>query len=188
MSTSHIVKLKNVRLSFPRLFRSRAFQEGQVPKFEATFLLDPSIKAHAKSIKEIQDTAMVVAHEKWGKKIPKSVEYCFGDAAENDKEYDGYEGMFYLSTSNTARPVVVDRQRNPVTEEDNIVYAGCYVNTNVTFWTMDNPAHPEYGKKVCCNLRIVQFVKDGDAFGMAAANAEEELDELDDADEEDYLD
>jgi hypothetical protein len=48
--TSDIIKLKNVRLSFARLWKPKAFQEGQDPRFEATFLLDPSNAEHAATI------------------------------------------------------------------------------------------------------------------------------------------
>jgi hypothetical protein len=179
MATSEVIKLNNVRLSFPRLFEAKAFREGQTPRFEGTFLLDPSNKAHAKSIKLIEKTAAEIGKEKWGKKLPKKLEFCFGDAEENDKTYDGYEGMFYISTSQPAtqgRPTIVDRDRSALTAEDGRPYAGCYVNTNITLWTQDN----EFGKRINANLRIVQFVKDGEAFGVKPADAEEEMDVIDD--------
>lgn len=183
MPTSDVIKLPAARLSFPRLFKPKAFREGQDPRFEATFLLDPSDKAHAKVIKQIEDAADSIVEEHFGKKKPKKIELCFGDGDE--KDYDGYEGMFYISTSNKTRPTVVARDRTPLVEEDGKPYAGCYVNGSITLWVMDN----EFGKRVNANLRAVQFVKDGEAFGVKPVDADEEFDVLDDdGDSDDFLD
>lgn len=184
MPTSEVIKLPKVRLSFPQLFKAKAFRPEQDPRFEGTFLLDPSNKAHAKVIKNIEAQAAAVAKEKWGKKIPKALKQCFGDADDSGKEYDGYEGMFYISSSNKTRPTVVDRDRTPLVEEDGKPYAGCFVNGTVTLWTQDN----EFGKRINANLRGVQFVSDGEAFGIAPVDAEDEFDELEDDGDDDFLD
>lgn len=188
MATSDVIKLPNVRLSFARLFQAKAFREGQKKRFEASFLLDPSDKAHAAKIKEILKQAEAVVKEKFGGKVPKKLKFGFGYADGDDfkignvtfhsdvKEYDGYEGMFYVSTANTTRPTVVDRHRNPLTEEDGKPYSGCYVNGSITLWGQDN----EFGQRVNGNLRAVQFVKDGEAFGVKPVDADEEFDEIED--------
>lgn len=180
---SEKIRLRNVRLSFPKLFKAKAFQEGQDPRFESTFLLDPSNKDHAKTIKEIEAQAKSVLEEKFNGKVPKGVKYCFGDG--NDKEYDGYEDMTYISSANKTRPTVVDRDRSPLAEEDGKPYAGCFVNATITLWPQD---HPKGGKRVNANLLAVQFVKDGEAFGQKPVDAEDEFDVLEDDDTEDFLD
>lgn len=178
--TSDLIRLKDVRLSFARLFKAKAFQEGQDPRFEATFLLDPTNPAHAEQIKEIRQAAAKLAKAKWGE-IPEDLKKCYGLADEDPKKkkYDGYPGMFYLITANTQRPTVCNRLREAVVEgQPQCPYSGCYVNTNVTLWTQDN----KFGKAIRANLRIVQFVKDGKAFsGSAPANAEDEFEALNDA-------
>jgi hypothetical protein len=100
------------------------------------------------------------------------------------KSYDGYEGMFVIASNNRTRPTVVDRDLTPLVEEDGKPYSGCYVNGTITLWSQDN----QYGKRVNANLRAVQFVKDGDAFGVKPADAEDEFDVLDGDDDEDFLD
>jgi len=196
MPTSDTIKMKDVRLSFPRLFVPKSFTEGQPPRFEGSFLLDPSDKAHAKVIDKLIETAKEILLEQFNGEIPKSVELCFqytdGETPVEvgslkyrgkPKEYDGYEGMFVLSSSNRTRPTVVDRDLTPLVEDDGKPYAGCYVNASITLWTQDN----QYGKRVNANLRAVQFVRDGDAFGIRPADAEEEFDVLD-GDDDDFLD
>jgi hypothetical protein len=94
-----------------------------------------------------------------------------------------------IATSNQTQPTLIDRQKNEVVQADGVLYAGCYVNTNITLWPQD---HPQGGKGVNANLRIVQFFKDGEAFGNAPASADEmdevELDDDDDPDVDDWDD
>jgi len=189
--TSDIIQLKEVRLSFARLFTPKAFRQGQTPRYEATFLMDPSRKDHAKMISTIKKTAKEILSEYYGgaDKIPvKKLEYCFGDADDDGIEYDGYAGMFYIRTSNQTKPKILDRNKAELDEASGRPYSGCYVNTNITLWVMDN----DFGKRVNCNLRIVQFNKDSTAFGAKPAEAEEmdivDIDDDDGVDDGGFLD
>ena len=181
MPTSEKIKLTNVRLSFQRLFVPKSFKEGQPARFEASFLLDPSDKAHAALIKEIKTRAKEVIKEQWGEK-PKSLKVCFGSGDE--KDYDGYEGQFYITSNNRTRPTVVDRNLQPLVEADGKPYSGCYVNGTITLWAQDN----QFGKRINANLRAVQFVRDGEAFGVQPVEAEEEFDAREDDGEDNWLD
>lgn len=182
--TSDVIALKNVRLSFPHLFKAKAFNKDQDPKFQATFLLDPSDKDHAKAIKQIKAQAKKVLIEKFGE-MPEKGDFklCFGLAEKHPKKkkYEGYEGMFYIATSNTIAPTTIDRRKQEVVEQDGVLYAGAFVNTNITLWPQD---HPQGGKGVNANLRIVQFFRDGDAFGTSKASVDE-MDEVEIDDDED---
>lgn len=165
--TSEIIQLPKVRLSFPRLDKPKAFQPGQAERFEATFLLDPSNQNHAKVIARIKSEAARICREHWGDKfdaVKKEIKQRHLQDG-NDKSYDGYKDMLYVATHNTTRPVIVDRNVKPVVPSDTQwPYAGCYVNGTVTLWTQDN----QFGKAVNVNLRGIQFVEDGKAFGGAA--------------------
>lgn len=184
--TSNPLKIRRARLSFPRLWEPKAFQEGQKPRYEATFLLDPSDKAHAQIIeKKIPDIIAELAAEaypnaKEREKFLKVYKSSFGLAEDLDKDYDGYEGMFVLPSHNTQVPVVIDKDKSPLGEGSGRPYAGCYVNGSVSFWLQDN----QYGKRINVNLRGVQFVEDGEAFGAAAVNADEEFDDESDDDDD----
>lgn len=186
-TTSEKIFLDVVRLSFPVLITPKSFAQGQTPKYQATFLLDPSDKGHAKAIKEIKKQYKAVVAESFGEgtKIPAN-KRCFG-LAENHpkkKEYAGYEGMFYIATSNDTRPTLAGKKRERLDDDDvrEKLYAGAYVNTVVTLWTQD---HPVGGQGVNANLRIVQFVKNGESFGRGAASADDELKDVDIEDDDD---
>lgn len=181
MATSEKLRVKTVRLSFPQFWTPKAFEEGQTPRYEGAFLFDYDNKVHAQHIKEIKAAAKGILTEHFGGKIPKGVKFCFGDADKDEKTYDGYEGKFYLTSANRTRPPIVDRDgKSPLIEADGKPYAGCYVNATVTLWVQDN----KWGKRVNANLLAVQFVKDGEAFGIKPVDVEEEFEDIEDEDSE----
>lgn len=173
---SEPIQLKKVRLSFPQIYTARAFQAGQDPRFEASFLLDPSNADHAATINAIKAEIKRMAGEAFGGKPPKDMKHCLGDG--NLKDYDGYAGMVVLNSSNKVRPLVVNRKNEPVAEGDNQApYAGCYVHASVNLWVQNN----SFGKRVNASLRGIKFVEDGSAFGRAPVNAEDEFEALEDS-------
>jgi hypothetical protein len=95
--------------------------------------------------------------------------------------------MFYIATSNERRPTLVDKKRKGLDEVDgpSLMYAGAFVNTVITLWSQD---HPVGGKGINANLRIVQFVKNGEAFGAGPASADDELKDVDIEDDDDDAD
>lgn len=159
--------LQNVRLSFPSLFKRSVF-DGQEGKYEATFLID---KDDTKTKKAI-DNAIAVAIAAAKIKVPED-KRCLKDG--DDSEYDGYEGTWSLKGSNTKRPTIIGRDKAPVTEDDEIIYAGCYVNAVVDFWVQNN----KFGKRVNANVYGVQFLKDGARFGMGPIDVTDDFNELD---------
>lgn len=169
-----IIKLEGVRLSFPHLFKAHTMEEGKEPKYSATFIMDK--EKHAKIITQIEKTTERLALDHFKKKVPlKGVALRDG----NDKsDMDGYgDEIMFVTASRKSRPAVVDRAVNPITEEDGIIYAGCYVNATIRLWVQDN----QYGKRVNAELRAVQFVKDGESFGAAPVKAEDEFDAVADS-------
>lgn len=156
------IKLQNVRLSFPSLFRKAVFS-GEETKYEATFLLNKS--EHAASIKEINaGIAELIKSELKGAKLPAD-KLCLKDG--DDIAYDGYAGCMSLKASNNKRPLVIDKDTSPLTEDDNKIYAGCRVNAIVELWPQNN----SYGKRINANILAVQFSKDDAPFGDGGTSA-----------------
>lgn len=183
------VKLQNVRLSFPDLFEAKQF-EGTGPfNYRASFLFAPDSQAK----RDLDAAIRAVAAEKWGKKaeallegiLPNSQKCCLVNG--NTKDYDGYEGMFALSANrpqDKGRPLIIDRDKTPLSQADGKPYAGCYVNATVELWAQDNA----FGKAVRATLLAVQFARDGDAFAGGSVGSEEDFDDLSaDADSADSL-
>lgn len=165
------IKIENVRLSFPSLFHKANFN-GQETKYEATFLLNKT--DHAKVIAQIEKAIKEkVAVDLKGAKIGAD-KLCLRDGDEVD--YDGYAGHMSIKASNKKRPLVIGKDKAPLTEDDNVVYGGCYVNAIVELWAQNN----DYGKRVNANLLGVQFVREGEPFASGESVGVDDFDDLSD--------
>jgi hypothetical protein len=163
------ITLKNVRLSFPSLWK-RAVFDGNEGKYEATLLLDKESQAdqiemiRAEIKRMVDGSGVKVAHDK----------FCLKDG--DHVEYDGYAGCMSVKAAANKRPTVIDRDKTPLMEEDGKPYAGCYVNAVIDIWIQNNG----YGKRANANLYGIQFVKDGEAFGSGPVDVSDDFDDLDD--------
>lgn len=181
----NVIKLPAVRLSFPSIGKPTAFEEGQEPKYQAVFLLDPKDPRHKAALAEIQKEINRMITEAWGKQPAnmKPLEQVFGKGEsqvsnKTGQVYDGYEGMWFVKAKNGRKPIYLDRDREELSAEEagKLMYGGCYVNATVNLWIQDN----KWGKAVRANLRGVQFWRDGDAFGGGSVSRDEFDDFADD--------
>ena len=175
MSDNVRVKLNNVRLSFPALFKKAVF-EGNEGKYEGTFLIHKDDQADLIKTVEASMDKFLVSRFSSEAKIPKSLKRtCFVDG--DTKDYDGYENhMAFKGTSNSRFPVL-NRDKTPLAAEDDVIYAGCYVNAILEFWYSD---HPKGGKQLLANLLGVQFAKAGETFSAASVAAVDDFEMIDD--------
>lgn len=175
MSFQNKLPIKLARLSFPSLFKTAVFQGESTGKYEATFLLDKT--TDAKQIAHLQNAAQEFLVDKFGEgKIPKGIKLtCFADG--DTKDTAGYENQIALKGSSTRRIMVLNNDKTPLAEEDNVIYAGCYVNAFIGFWYSD---HPKGGKQLLCNILGVQFAKAGASFGDGVIDVTDDFDEIED--------
>jgi hypothetical protein len=178
-----IVILKNVRLSYPDLFKpGKPMNEGDAPKYGAQFIIDMESDA-AKQAKDAltqaaQETfganwqAIVGAMEKSKKCLRKGDDNLTKDGAVRD----GYHGKLYLVARNRAKPLLIgprkgaDGQFPVLTEEGGKPYGGCYVNVKVDIKAMK--AKEKIPNQIYATLLTVQFVADGESFGAAPGTAD----------------
>lgn len=170
------LKLENVRLAFPALFEPKTVNGEGKPAFSAALLIDPVDP----QVKALNAAIESVAKDKWGAKaeaILKTMR-ATDKVALHDGDlksaYDGFPGNLYVSARAYTRPLVIDKDKSPLAEQDGKPYAGCYVNASIELWAQDN----NYGKRVNASLRGIQFFRDGDAFAGGGAASEEEFDEI----------
>jgi hypothetical protein len=170
------IDLKGVRLAFPNLFKATTVNGEGEPAFNCALLMEPDHPA----VKQLREACEKIGQEKWGAKwavIKKELvakdrlAIHDGDTKAN---YAGFEGNMYVSARNKVRPSTVDRQGNPVNEQDGVLYAGCYVLAKIELWAQDNG----YGKRINASLRGIQFMRDGEAFSGGGAAAASEFEDL----------
>jgi hypothetical protein len=81
----------------------------------------------------------------------------------------------YISANKDQMPQMIQADGSPVDAGNTLayqalarkLYGGCYVNAAINPWLQDNTA----GRGVRCDLVAIQFAKDGEPFGEAAADA-----------------
>jgi hypothetical protein len=169
--------LKNVRLSFPDLFKPGTPPPGSQggPKYGGQFIFPKDSDAYKTVVAEFAR----VAQEKFGPnwqtivaalaKDKKAVRDGNMNLAKDGSVRDGYAGMMYVVARNKARPAVVDNHVQPLTEDSGKPYGGCYVNAKIELYAMDKPPG---GKSINATLLAVQFVRDGEAFAGGPGTAD----------------
>jgi hypothetical protein len=174
-----IVKIQNVRISFPTLFEAKAINGEGEPRFSAAFVIVPGSPNH----KLLEEAMVSVAREKWGAKglavlteLKSKGRVAFKETplSKDGEVYDGFEGMFSLNASSPTRVAVIDRDTTPLTAADGRPYGGCFVDASVDIWAQDN----SWGKRVNAKLRYVQFRGDGDAFSGGAPVSQDEFEQI----------
>lgn len=178
------------RTRWLRLDEPKPFQEGGEPRYEATFILDPSDPKGQQGIALILSTAAKMSWETYGvvplaikklaaKFIPGTKKVDLNDPANADDkiqvpfqdgddpkfaDYKGYQGMFIVPSHNSRlRPRVVNRKGITVQPgEPQYPYDGCFGMGSITLWVHAN--HGAFAKRIGCNLRGLQFAHDGDRF------------------------
>ena len=181
------IKLVNVRLAFPSLFHAKSFagEDGKqsTPAYQATFLL----QANDKQVAGLKAAMKTLAVEKWGAKgeaVFKTLEaqdkLCLHNG-DNKADMDGFAGCWFVSSRAPTKPLVIDRDRSPLTAESGRPYGGCYVDARIDVYCQDN----KFGKRINASLKGVQFRRDGDAFAGGAPAKEGDFDDLSDTGEGD---
>lgn len=167
------IGIKAARLSFPSLFTTAKFGGDDTGKYEATFILDK--KEHASVIKAIQDESNRLQKEELKSKVGPD-KLCLKDGDETGRPE--FEGKMTIKASTKKRPTVINRDKSPITEDDNIIYAGCYVNAFISLWAQNN----QFGKRINATLEGVQFARDGEAFGSGGVD----VDDFDDFEDDEF--
>jgi hypothetical protein len=171
-----ILKIENVRISFPSLFEAKAVNGEGDPRFSAAFIIVPG-STNAKALSAALET---VAKEKWGAKAPGilnelkqkgRVAFKEQPLSKDGEVYDGFEGMYCLNASNVQRVAVIDRDTTPLTAQDGKPYGGCFVDASIELWAQDN----SWGKRINGKLRWVQYRGEGDAFSGGAPVSQDEF-------------
>lgn len=177
------VFLKEVRLAFPKLYEAQPVGKGDGKYYSTACPIAPG----SANDKLLNDAIAAVAKEKWRDKadailatLKEKGDIGYKHKPLKDSEgqvYDGFEDMYSLNASlneTKGRPLVLDERKNQLTARDGKPYAGCWANLSVDVWAQDNAN----GKRMNVQLKGVQFVRDGDAFGGGAPASPDDFDEI----------
>jgi hypothetical protein len=190
------LQISNTRVAFAHgLFKASAFEEGQTPKYGCDFILTPSSKVYEVtkaadgSIKRTETTLkkaeLAVADEAWkgkGKEMLENFEASKKAVRDGNKRldksgevYDGYENSWYVTAKSASRPPLYDAEGNTTTEEDGVIYSGCFVHVSLDLYANTKPKT----RGVFAGLTGVRFARDGDAFGGGGKASADDMAGLD---------
>ncbi len=172
--------LKDVRLSFPDLFK-RGLPPKDKPnepgKYGGQFIFAPDHPAAQVVKNAMLAEAQRVFGPNW-KTILGTLQKdkkCLRIGDENlDKAgevRDGYVGNLYVVAKNKLQPIIMGRNREPLTEATGKPFGGCYVNAKIDVYAMDGTSKG-FGRSINATLLCVQYVRDGEAFGGSRPNSD----------------
>jgi hypothetical protein len=172
------IKIRNVRLAFPELFKAVTVNGEGDPAYSACFLLP---KDHP-DLAAIREAVKTLAVDKWKDQASANMKSINANQrglpkdGDTKAEYAGFEGMLYINARNKKRPDCRDRAANPVSESDGVFYSGCYVDAILDLWAQDN----KYGKRINASLLGVQFRKDGEPLTSGGRAEDSDFETLED--------
>ena len=173
------------RLSYTHLFNKFVPDGGSEKdgKYMTNVLIPKEEKETVKAIRQAIEAAKEAGKvSKWKGKEPKNLDMPLRDGEEKENDDDGiYAGHFYVNAKSSTRPGVVDKNKAPIVDEDDI-YSGVWAIMSVTFYAYDVNGN----KGVACGLNNVMKCKDGERLGGRSSAESDFADvEFDNEDDED---
>lgn len=172
------IMLKNVRASYPHVLKAQPTKndKGEITGYSYSIkvLLLKATHEEAKKML-VREINRILKESNKGEKIPADKKFLRdGDPRDPDEDVGKPEeaGCWTVSARESKRPIVIDSRKDPKTgvprrldpnsEQDmERIYGGCYVNVMIRPWFQNNTN----GKRVNAGLSVVQFKRDGEAFG-----------------------
>jgi len=173
-------------LSFPHLFTQTASTNDKGEKvYDLQFIIP---KTQREDVRALLVAIQKVGKAKWGdnwKKVrqplrdgDKEAGDLTEDGSTKGEKYPERLGCFFLNARSSRPVAVVDRQRVPITDPDQ-VYGGCKVKVNLSFYPYSQQGNHGIG----VGLNGVQKISDGESFGGGRPSVESMFDLLDDEDD-----
>lgn len=174
--------LTKARVSFAHsLFEGQVGDDGKISY--NCHLLIPKGSTDAKLVMEAMKKA---AAEKWQSKGEATLKGLFTAnkvffrKGDEKPDYEGYDGMMFLSVRTNTKPKLLNKDKTPVTQDQGTLYSGCYVYAILEVKAMDN----KYGKRMNCYISGLMVVADGESLGGSAKATDEEFPDIADTGDE----
>ena len=169
------------RLSYTHVFAKHSPNGDPADgKYQTNVLIPKTEKETLKAINAAIEAAKqqgIVS--KWGGKTPKNLSMPLNDG--DDKEDELYENHFFVNAKANTRPGIVDRNKQPIVDEEEM-YSGVWAIVSITFF----PYEVSGNKGVACGLNNLMKWKDDDRLsGRVSAEADFDGVDTSNEDEED---
>lgn len=161
------------RLSYTHVFEKHSFDgKPENAKYSTNILIPKSEKGTVKAIRDAIEAAKQSAIvSKWQGKCPKDLKSPLMDG--DDRDDDVYAGHWYLNAKCSTRPGIVDRNRAPIVDEEEI-YSGVWAIVSVTFFGFNMNVN----KGLSCGLNNIMKFKDDEHLG-GRVSADRDFNDID---------
>ena len=193
-------RLLDVRQSFMCYWTAEPFPDSldKTAYYSGTYLLTPNSLLQYQDEKgkpvgkklpakdELETLCAKLTNDKWAKKGPailkaiKMTGKIFFRDGDTKPDYEGFPGTYFISARSKVRPNYFDQQKQELTEEQGLLYSGCFVNVNLEAY-----AYTKGNNGLGARVRGVQLLRKGEAFGGGGPPAsDDEFDEIDTPEDE----
>jgi hypothetical protein len=162
-----LIKLINVRLCYPNIYKYASFKGKNLMTFDLTVLIP---KTEVQVINQLRQMLINCAT------LPD-----YNLSERNSILHDGdlknsqgseFKGCYYLKLKNKDQPNILNSDgRTPVEEFEGLFHGGCFISVGFRLWFQNN----DYGVRVNANLLVVKFESAGKKFGTASLDSSEFL-------------
>ena len=167
------------KLSYTHVFNKYSSDGAdEKGKYQTNVLIPKNEKETVKALQAAIEAAKKAAIvSKWGGKEPKKLEMPLHDGDDKDDEI--YEDMWYVNAKCNTRPGIVDKDMNPITDEEEI-YSGVWCYVSVSFFGYDVNGN----RGIACGLNHLMKFKDDYKLG-GRESVESDFGDLDFDDDDD---
>ena len=167
------------KLSYTHVFNKYSSDGAdEKGKYQTNVLIPKNEKETVKALQAAIEAAKKAAIvSKWGGKEPKKLEMPLHDG--DDKNDEIYEDMWYVNAKSNTRPGIVDKDMNPITDEEEI-YSGVWCYVSVSFFGYDANGN----RGIACGLNHLMKFKDDYKLG-GRESVESDFGDLDFDDDDD---
>lgn len=169
--TNGMIKLENVRASYPHLHKPYAGKDSKndkgqpaTPKFGIVAMLPKKTHVQAKDLIVAEMNALLALND--NAKVSRERKFCRNG---DDEANESYAGFWIASAREERRPSVRNKRGELITEPDKVadmIYGGCWVSVLIRPWFQDGrTSGAGFGKRINAGLQGVQFIRDDEPFG-----------------------
>lgn len=149
------------RFSYAHVWEASSIGDDGEKKFSVSCIIPKSDKKTIEAVK----VAIKAAYEagitsKFNGKKPSNWKNPLRDGDTDRTEDEAYQDSLFINASCKTRPGVVDKNRQPITDQDEF-YSGCYGFVSINFY----PFNAKGNLGVAAGLNNVMKVKDGESLG-----------------------
>lgn len=184
MSTKVITGPKT-RWSYANVWNPKSIN-GSTPKYSVSLIVP---KSDTKTVNKIK-AAIKEAYEeglsklKGNSKSAPALSILKTPLRDGDLERPDdpvYKNAYFINANASMAPGIVDRDRQEIIDHSE-VYSGVYGRASITFYAFNSNGN----KGIACGLNNLQKIADGEPLG-SRKRAEDDFADLDDEDDDDFL-